>query len=211
MTELITYRGGSCGDFVRGLLVSNGTTSDNGKHTSSQMHDFTRFAFDMIRGGDDISTVITKIKAERDHAPFMRKDYITSHDYYVFFERYNNADEFFKYIEELDITRILYISVTTDKSLRLRTLNALVKNHSKGYDDYIEHYDKYGIYQLEQYRNEAKIYLDSKRKSDIILELECIYDKEYLRNFLLEHYNWSDSNYDAIYDAYMIKQPRIGD
>ena len=211
MTELITYRGGSCGDFVRGLLVSNGKIDNNGKYSNVTYHDYTRFAFDLIRGMDDIPSIINKIKKERNKYPNIPKEIITSHDYYVFMERYGNASEFFKYIEELDITRILYISVTTDKSLRLRTLNSLVKNHGKGYDDYIEHYDKYGIYQLEQYRNEAKIYLDSKRKSDIMLELECIYDKEYLRNFLLENYNWSDSNYDAIYDAYMSKQPRIGD
>lgn len=213
MNEMITYRGGCCGDFIR-LLVSDCDYSINdvGKVIDSDIHDYTRFAFDMIRKGENLSIIIDKVKKEKIRYPNMRTDVLSSHDYYVFFERYKNADNFFKYVKEIGIDRVMHISITTEKSLRIRTLNSLIKNHSLDYKDYIDHYDKYGIYELEVYKNEAKIYLDSKRDYDIMLELECIYDKEYLRNFLLENYNgWSDNNFDTIYDNYMSKQLYLGD
>ena len=215
MTELITYRGGSCGDFVRTIISNCEYEIDaNGKVKSIGIFDFTRIKYlrERIEFGEDVYDIAHKLKRYINrHMSNKRMDYITSHDFPTFIDRFNSGKEFFEYVNILDIKRVLYITITTDKSLRLRTLNSLVKNNGKGYDDYIEHYDKYGIHQLEKYKKDKNFFLDSKRENDIILELECIYDKEYLRNFLLEHYNWSDTNYDAIYDDYMSKQPRIGD
>ena len=213
MTELITYRGGSCGDFVRTLLADCEYTLDNnGKIYNDTMFDFTRPLRELIESGDDINSIIDKGKRYKEqHRLNKRIDYITSHDFIVFINRSNGSEEFFKYVDALSIERVLLISITTLNSLRIRTINSMTKNQNKTYEQSIELFDKYHVTQLEEYRNDKKIYLDSKRNSDIILELECIYDKEYLRNFLLENYNWSDSNYDAIYDAYMSKQPKIGD
>ena len=215
MTELITYRGGSCGDFVRTIISNCEYNIDaNGKVKSFGIFDFTRITDlrERIELGEDIYVIAHKLKHYKTrHLLNKRIDYITSHDFPTFIDRFNSGKEFFDYVGILDIKRVLYISITTEKSIRYRILNSLIKNQQKNYSDYLNDYDKYGIEHLKKYQNEAKIYLDSKRKSDIMLELECIYDKEYLRNFLLENYNWSDSNYDAIYDAYMSKQPRIGD
>ena len=213
MTELITYRGGSCGDFVRTLLANcEHTINDNGKLYTDDMFDFTRPLRELIEIGDNINSIISKGKRFKErHRSHKRTDYITSHDFTVFVTRFGDGEEFFRYVDELEIKRVLFVSITTIRSLRIRTINSMIKNHNKTYEQSIELFDKYYVTQLQEYQNDAKIYLDFKRNSDIILELECIYDKEYLRNFLLENYNWSDSNYDAIYDAYMSKQPRIGD
>ena len=186
-------------------------TYENGKYVNQYSNNFTRFAFDKIRNGEDIRKITNQIREKRKNSKENNNSIITSHDYYVFFERFGNANEFFKYVNRLSINRVLYISITTKKSLKLKTVNSYTKNLNQTIEHAYSHLDKYGIAQLKQYTNEAKIYLDSKRDCDIILELECIYDKEYLRNFLLEHYNWSDTNYDAVYDYYMSKQPYIGD
>lgn len=213
MTELITYRGGSCGDFIRTLLTNcEHRVDDNGKLYTDDMFDFTRPLRELIEIGDNINSIISKGKRFKErHRLHKRTDYITSHDFTVFVTRFGDGKEFFRYVDELEIKRVLFVSITTIRSLRIRTINSMIKNHNKTYEQSIELFDKYYVTQLQEYQNDAKIYLDFKRNSDIILELECIYDKEYLRNFLLENYNWSDSNYDAIYDAYMSKQPRIGD
>jgi hypothetical protein len=141
-----------------------------------------------------------------------RTDYITSHDYYAFHDRYNSAVEFFSFVSSLEIGRVLYICTTSEKSIKIKSINSCMKNQRVDFRSAIDFFDKYGIHQLEHHRIEAKNYLDSKRDCDIMIELECIYDKEYLRNFLLENYDeWSDTNFDTIYDNYMSKQPNLGD
>lgn len=207
MSELITYRGGSCGDFIR-LLLSNANCviNDKGKITHKEFDDYTRTVRQLIELKDSIDSIIEKTIKLKNKAR-LRTDFLTSHDYHVFVERFGNSLEFFRFINELGIKRVLYISITTEKSNKLRTYNSLIKNQDKNLDECEEHFDKYNIYHLAEYQKEYKVFLDSKRENDIILELECIYDKEYLRNFLLEHYNWSDTNYDAVYDYYMSKQP----
>ena len=160
------------------------------------------------KANEDIDLVISKIKRKIKNTKLDMCPYITGHDFWVFVSRYGGGTEFFDYVDKLDISRVLYLSTTTEKSLRIATLNTMIKNQNKGYDNYIEFIDRYGESKLEQYKNEAKIYLDSKRDCDIILEVECIYDKEYLRNFLKNNYvSWSDTNYDVLYDYYMSKQP----
>lgn len=209
MTELITYHAGACGDFIRYLLVKEGSrVLENGRVENDKCFDFTRKAFDSIKANEDIDLVISKIKRKIKNTKLDMCPYITGHDFWVFVSRYGGGTEFFDYVDKLDISRVLYLSTTTEKSLRIATLNTMIKNQNKGYDNYIEFIDQYGESKLEQYKNEAKIYLDSKRDCDIMLEVECIYDKEYLRNFLKNNYvSWSDTNYDVLYDYYMSKQP----
>lgn len=212
MTEMITYRGGCCGDFLR-LLISNCyyEIDVTGKVINSDVHDFTRGVIPKIQNGDDFKEIVKDVLYYKS-IPNRRIDYVSSHDLYLFYERYGNLDLFFKYIDIIDIKRLLYISISTENSIKYRTLNSMIKNHGKTTNDFKVFFDKYSLYQLEDYRNEKKLYLDSKRDCDIIIELECIYDKEYLRNFLKNNYDgWSDTNFDAVYDEYMSKQPSIGD
>lgn len=211
MTELITYRGGSCGDFLKVLLSNcDFELDETGKVHTPNTFDYTRATRELVELGEDIDTIVKKcIRYKERHSNNKNLDYITSHDFPVFVERYNSGIEFFDYVEKLSINRVLFISITTEKSLKFRTLNSLIKSHNKTYDDYIKHYNRYGKTQLELYKKDVEIFNNYKRECDITLELEHIYDKEYLRNFLMENYSWSDDNYDTVYDYYMSKQKKL--
>ena len=212
MTELITYRGGSCGDFLRVLISNcNYEINDVGKIINCDVFDYTRPIFELI-SSDELNSLVTKCNKLKSKNSNKRIDYITSHDYYAFHDRYDSAVEFFSFVSSLEIDRVLYICTTSEKSAKIKSINSLMKNQRVDFRSAIDFFDKYGIHQLEHHRIEAKNYLDSKRDCDIMIELECIYDKEYLRNFLLENYDeWSDTNFDTIYDNYMSKQPNLGD
>ena len=211
MTELITYRGGSCGDFLKVLLSNCEYELDiTGKVHTPDTFDYTRATRELVELGEDIDTIAKKcIRYKERHNNNKNLDYITSHDFPVFVERFNSGEEFFDYVDKISIDRVLFISITTEKSLKLRTLNSLIKSHNKTYDDYIEHYNRYSEKQLELYKKDVEIFNNSKRDCDIILELECIYDKEYLRKFLLDNYSWTDDKYDTVYDYYMSKQNKL--
>ena len=48
-----------------------------------------------------------------------------------------------------------------------------------------------------------------KKTEDILLPMKYIYNKEYLRKFLSTEFEWDDRCYDALYDAWYIKQDVI--
>lgn len=218
MTELITYKGGGCGDFLRYLIHQKPLDLDKndiielGKVCTETDLDFTRPVFDLIYS-ETVETLYDKALRYKNkmlrRQPYRDCKILTSHDLWAFYQRYRDLSEFFRFIEMLEIDRILYVCITTKKSSRIRHANSLYKLHGHTIETAKPLLDRYSSSALKvEYIPEYNSYLDLKRDCDIMIELECIYDKEYLRNFLKNNYDgWSDTNFDAVYDYYMALQP----
>ena len=122
---------------------------------------------------------------------------IACHEHITFIDIFGGLDEYFKWADALKSERTVFITVTTENSLEKLKRNDRNKNFNRG--------AKYWV--LSDFYKYDQLIRDSKRDQDIVLELEDIYNKEKLKNFISDTYgNKNDLIYDKVYDFYMKNQ-----
>ena len=122
---------------------------------------------------------------------------IACHEHITFIDIFGGLDEYFKWVDALKSERTVFITVTTENSLEKLKRNDRNKNFNRG--------AKYWV--LSDFYKYDQLIRDSKRDQDIVLELEDIYNKEKLKNFISDTYgNKNDLIYDKVYDFYMKNQ-----
>lgn len=122
---------------------------------------------------------------------------IACHEHISFIDIFNGLDEYFKWTDALKSERTVFVTVTTENSLEKLKKNDRNKNFNLG----AEYFGISDFYKYDQ------LIRDNKRDQDIVLELEDIYNKEKLKNFISDTYgNKNDLIYDKVYDFYMKNQ-----
>lgn len=122
---------------------------------------------------------------------------IACHEHISFIDIFNGLDEYFKWTDALKSERTVFVTVTTENSLEKLKKNDRNKNFNRA--------AKYWV--LSDFYKYDQVIRDNKRDQDIVLELEDIYDKEKLKNFISDTYgNKNDLIYDKVYDFYMKNQ-----
>jgi len=127
----------------------------------------------------------------------LNQSIIACHEHITFIDIFGGLDEYFKWADALKSERTVFITVTTENSLEKLKRNDRNKNFNLG--------AKY--WTLSDFYKYDQLIRDSKRAQDIVLELEDIYNKEKLKNFISDTYgNKNDLIYDKVYDFYMKNQ-----
>lgn len=131
-----------------------------------------------------------------NHWPF-EQSIIACHEHITFIDIFNGLDEYFKWTDALKSERTVFVTATTENSLEKLKKN----DRNKNFHPSAEYFGTSDFYKYDQ------VIKDNKRDQDIILELEDIYNKEKLKNFISDTYgNKNDLIYDKVYDFYMKNQ-----
>lgn len=105
----------------------------------------------------------------------------------------NKLDNAFYFMEKVSILNRLFITFDTKEEHDI----------CKAYRN-IKRPEAVETFSLYQHKEIHKSLLDNVNSHDIILPLEKIFDKEFMRNFFLININnWKDLYFDLIYDNYM--------
>ena len=233
----ITYHGGACGDFVRLLLTVGDPNVDLVRITDdnkfsiyvntkdiwfedfchiddvgairpikmcNHIADFSRTFCNEIRKPGSIKQYINMIDVHSYKLNMVPSDrwslqssITTFHDGFYIIDKFGGLKEYQALSKYYKINETLFICINTQKSLDILNSNKLRKNKSDV------------PFNLSKHVNESHIISKEKRKEDKVLELEYIYDKEKLRKFLTDNYEWEDKNFDRVYDCYMKEQKTV--
>lgn len=120
-------------------------------------------------------------------------DYITGGHLHTTLHTNNKLDNAFYFMEKVSILNRLFITFDTKEEY---DICKAYRNKKRP-----EAIEKFSLYQHKEIH---KSLLDNVEDHDIVLPLEKIFDKEFMRNFLLININdWKDLYFDLIYDNYM--------
>lgn len=120
-------------------------------------------------------------------------EFITGGHLHTSMHTNNRLDNAFHFMEKVSILNRIFITFDTKEEY---DICKAYRNKKRP-----ESVEKFTLYQHTEIH---KSLLDNAKCHDIILPLEKIFDKEFMRNFLLINIsNWKDLYFDLIYDNYM--------
>lgn len=219
MNELfISYHPGAMGNFIKMLISSglkdyklyknhllykNETVSiimDNGEilpYLNVSKFDkfldtifFNNFLNTWIDNPSEIFDTVCRLYNKQDNTDI---EYIIGGHLHTTMHTRNSLEYAFKFMEQVGINRTLFITFDSEKEYDICKSYRYKKR--PGVED---------TFTLQQHVEIHESLLKNKRNCDMILQLKNIFNKEYLRNFLLINIdNWSDTYFNIIYDSYM--------
>tara|TARA_B100001057_G_scaffold39408_1_gene35465 strand:- start:595 stop:1374 length:780 start_codon:yes stop_codon:yes gene_type:complete len=130
------------------------------------------------------------------------------HDHINFVHTFGSFKEWHEHIfDRRKTNKIIYITINTLAEANQRWVN---NSHKNDPNDRRRLPDKErGLHHLGEHQEIHNIILKEKRTNDIIFPFKYLYNKEYLREWLRNEFDWNDRCYDALYDAWYIKQDVI--
>lgn len=130
------------------------------------------------------------------------------HEHISFAHTFNGLNQFNTHMRNFRKNdKIIYISITTMEEANQRWIN---NSHKNNPDDKRRLPDeKRASIHLGEHQEIHDIILRDKVKSDVIFPFRYLYNKEYLRNWLEQEFDWNDRCYDKLYDAWYNKQDII--
>ena len=144
------------------------------------------------------------------------------HEYVNFLNTFGTLKEFYTHIEDFrKVDTVIYITVNDKKDADQRWFNNARKNllqepgvsSKKGAVYPNTNYPNKDIEEahLAEHLELAKTVSQHKRPQDLILPFRYIYNKEYLRKWISNEFDWKDWLFDDMYDAWYNKQTVIID
>ena len=218
MNTVVSYRWGTCGDFIRLLLLSGhpeikNVTVNDPDIALTNIDDLTFTAHLFRQGKVHISKYINRTDNFSQDVNFDLdtiniRPVIFSGHYHIWILNQKQYDwpstkrYFDNWLKDKKIDLIVFIKCSTEKSYRISLINDWHKNLGKEkLEDKLKR-------ELETTRKHSKDEIEFYNNYDaLVLELEDIYNKEYLMNELKKVKWWNSKYFDSIYDVYMSHQP----
>ena len=130
------------------------------------------------------------------------------HDHINFIHTFGDMIEWHHHIvERRKVQRIIYLTINTLEEANQRWVN---NSHKNNPNDGRRLPDKErALHHLGEHQEIHNMLLKEKRTCDTVFPFKYLYNKEYLRQWLIGEFDWNDRYYDKLYDAWYIKQDVI--
>lgn len=150
---------------------------------------------------DTIKHYVTETKKRIKHDKFVKNlpaswpfshSVITGHEHFGLINMCGSMDDYYVWADAMGSEKTTFITITTDKSLKLIKRNARIKNYNRTTSHWkLEDFEIYNA--------------PVKRPQDIRLELEDIYNRDKLKDYIHTHYHseFNEDNFNKVYDFYM--------
>ena len=182
-----------------------------GHNIGKPINQVKRYWLKCEKQGIDFQKFLVELASERyGHKNGWKSNTSVSvgHDHINFIHTFGNMNEWHHHIIDRRKTqRIIYLTINTLEEANQRWVNNSHKNNPTDRRRLPD--NERALHHLGEHQEIHNMVLKEKRTCDTMFPFKYIYNKEYLRQWLIREFDWNDRCYDKLYDAWYEKQDII--